>query len=1096
MRRLRNGKNILLEATLLSLVLVALGTVLSCQMYGQVSGGTISGVASDPSGAVIANAQISIKNVSTGVVRVATSDAAGFYMAPNLLPGTYEVTASAAGFSTEVRSGVQLTVGAQQVLNLKLAVGQVSQKIEVTGEAPDIQLASSSISDIVDSTTVRELPLNGRDWTSLATLQPGVVSLASLQANVSTGFQRGERGFSSTMTISGAKGPQIAYRINGINVNDYVGGSPGSVFGAALGVDAIQEFSVLTSNYSTEYGRASGGVVNAITRSGSNQFHGTGFEFIRNSALDARNFFDGPTIPPFKRNQFGGSIGGPIRKDRTFFFADYEGLRQSLGTTNVNIVPSADARNGIIHNADGTTTTITVDPQVQPFLGLWPLPNGSILAPGNTGIYTVATNQNTVENFATARIDHTFSQKDSLFGSWQIDRATLGLPDSLNDLLSGSTTKRQFFSLEETHSFKSSVINSVRIGFNRNEADNAYPLSAVNPLTAAGSLNASGIPGVGPPVINVGSGVTEFTGGFGSTTTNDFLLNAYQAYDDLFVTKGIHSLKFGFAAERDQMRFLQLTSQGGTFSFNSLTDFLTDAPHSINANAPGSIFPRYWRQSIFGGYAQDDIRLRPNLTINLGLRYEMSTVPTEKYGKVTILRDVTSPTLTLGNPMFNNPTLRNFEPRVGFAWDPFRDGKTSVRGGFGIFDVLPLLYEYDSGDNWAPFSVAVTSTHLPQGSFPTGAFADAFSSAQLRGFHIDPNPERNYVMQWNLSVQREIVPSLTATIAYVGSHTLHGLTKIDDENYVQPTSTSEGGGYLWTSPVGSGTVINPLTGRMGYTSWNSDGFYDALELNITKRLSHGFQIQGSYTWSKSIDESSASVSSDTYANAITSMLFFDPHIRRAVSDYNVPQNFVINYIWNIPSPKSWNGAAAFAAGGWQLGGVWTIQSGLPFTPILGGDPLGENNNDPFDYPDRLFTGPGCKTAVNPGNVQNYINLSCFTFPTAPTAAYYTANCDPALPFPSCSNLLGTARRNSLIGPGLMDFDFSIFKNNYIRKISETFNAQFRAEMFNIFNRANFQAPLANNALFDQTTAPIGGAGELTATTTSAREIQFALKLIW
>jgi len=358
--------------------------LMSVRVYAQVSGATMTGTVSDASAAVIPNAQISIKNVATGEVRDVTTDTAGFYSAPNLLPGSYEVTVSAPGFSTVVRSGISLTVGAQQLLNITMNVGQVSQKLEVTGQAPTVQLATSDISGVVSQAAVVELPLNGRDWTSLATLQPGVTSVGSIQANTGS-HDRANRGYGVQMSISGSRPTQNNYRIDGISVNDYVNGSPGSVEGSSLGVDAIQEFSVLTSNYSTEYGRTSGGVINAITRSGTNQFHGDAYEFLRNSAVDARNYFDPATLPAFRRNQFGGSLGGPIWKDHTFFFGDYEGLRENQGISTQIFVPSQAARNGQLcsipqpgvcspHQVTGAANpdpATGIDKAVLPYLGLW-----------------------------------------------------------------------------------------------------------------------------------------------------------------------------------------------------------------------------------------------------------------------------------------------------------------------------------------------------------------------------------------------------------------------------------------------------------------------------------------------------------------------------------------------------------------------------------------------------------------------------------------------------------------------------------------------------------------------------------------------------
>src|SRR6266700_345126 len=376
--------------TCLPLLAVTLGFLFPAVSWGQVAGGTISGTVTDSSGRVIGNVQITINNLATGVTRDVTTNDGGFYSAPNLLPGTYQAKFSAKGFKTEARSGIALTVGATEVLDLTMKVGTAVETIQVTGEAPAVQLATSDISAVVNATTVRELPLNGRSWTDLATLQPGVDAIQT-QPTFTVGADRGNRGFGQQLTISGARPQQNNYRLDGISLNDYANGGPGSVLGGNLGVDAIQEFSVITSNYSAEYGKTSGGVVNAVTRSGTNAFHGSAYEFLRNSALDARNFFDGPTIPPFKRNQFGASAGLPIQKDKTFLFADYEGLRQSLGITTVDTMPSTAARAGNLCSLPSgvspacTPTSIQVDPNVASFLkAFYPLPKGALLGNGDT----------------------------------------------------------------------------------------------------------------------------------------------------------------------------------------------------------------------------------------------------------------------------------------------------------------------------------------------------------------------------------------------------------------------------------------------------------------------------------------------------------------------------------------------------------------------------------------------------------------------------------------------------------------------------------------------------------------------------------------
>ncbi|HKV40472.1 MAG TPA: TonB-dependent receptor, partial [Blastocatellia bacterium] len=893
-------RNLKLISRSLCVCVVLISGALTCSLvYGQVAGGTLTGAVTDPTGAVIPNVELSIKNTATGVTAEATTNSAGLYTAPNLVPGPYQVTVSARGFQTEVRTGITLTVGAQQVLNVGLRVGQTTQTISVSGQAPNVQLATSSISATVNSTTVRQLPLNGRDWTQLATLQTGVHAIPTQQPN-GVNAVRGNRGFGTQLTISGMEPNLSNYRLDGISIVDYVGGAPGSVLGVSLGVDAIAEFSVLTANQSAGYGRTAGGVVNAITRSGTNSFHGEAYEFLRNSSLDARNFFD-TGIPPFRRNQFGASAGGPIQKDKTFFFADYEGFRQALGVTNIDNVPSNDARNGILHNLDGTTTTVAVSPLVTPYFAFYSLPNGGLIGAGNTGHFAVATNNIATENFVTTRIDRKISEKDGIFGTWFYDKAINSTPDSLDNWLIGNTSVRQMIALEETHVFGPTLVNSLRGGFSRVATASDQALSAILPAAADTSLGT--FPGRAAPMIVV-PGLTALSGGVGSLAAPVHHWNSYQLYDDAFLTTGAHSLKFGLAFERMQHNLETETSPNGAFRFGSLVDFLTNQPLNFTGQPPGSLSPRGARQSLFGGYIQDDWRARPNLTLNIGLRYETVTVPTEVQGKLVNLRTFTAATPHLGSPYFQNPTFRNFEPRVGFAWDPFHSGKTSVRGAFGVFDALPLNYEVMLTEALsAPFAEIVNASSLPSGTFPTGVLALAGTKpSSLQSAAIEFNPHRNYVMSWNLNLQHEITPSTMITVGYVGNHGVHMLNREDDVNVVVPAFTPEG--LIWPSPAGSGTRLNPNIGTIRGLFWGGDSLYDALEAGVTKRMSHGFQVQGSYTWGKNIDTGSSPVIGDVFTNSISSLLWLCKSCRRGLADYNIAQTLVANYVWDAPTPRN------------------------------------------------------------------------------------------------------------------------------------------------------------------------------------------------
>src|SRR6266436_4673457 len=541
--------------TCLTLLAVTLGFLFPAVSWGQVAGGTISGTVTDSSGRVIGNVQITINNLATGVTRDVTTNDGGFYSAPNLLPGTYQAKFSAKGFKTEARSGIALTVGATEVLDLTMKVGTAVETIQVTGEAPAVQLATSDISAVVNATTVRELPLNGRSWTDLATLQPGVDAIHT-QPDFAAGTDRGNRGFGQQLTISGARPQQNNYRLDGVSLNDYANGAPGSVLGGSLGVDAIQEFSVLTSNYSAEYGKTSGGVVNAITRSGTNQWHGSGYEFVRNSALDTRNFFDDPgTKPPFTRNQFGGTIGGPIFKDRTFFFADYEGIRQSKGITSLTTVPSLAARSGLLcsappgpdpnnpcsptqlqHVPGANTDANGVDLSAKDYFTFFPAPNapnGETVGNGDTARYRFSGQQIVSENFFTTRVDHNFSEKDRLFGTYMYDKTPYSAPDGLNNVEFQTSTSRQIVAIEETHVFAPNFANSIRVGGNHEAVQNNLSQQAINKdakLTSLGVGNGD-FDGRDAAQVIIGGGVTAFTGVVGGSPTYIYHWNSLQAYD-------------------------------------------------------------------------------------------------------------------------------------------------------------------------------------------------------------------------------------------------------------------------------------------------------------------------------------------------------------------------------------------------------------------------------------------------------------------------------------------------------------------------------------------------------------------------------------
>lgn len=1091
-------------------IFAILGNLGATQIRAQVAGATLSGVVTDERGGPVPGASVSIRNSGTGIVREVKTNEDGFYSAPNLLPGAYEVSVSASGFQLMIQRDMVLTVGAQQSLNLSLKIGQINEKVVITATPPTVQTTSSTISATVDSTTVRELPLNGRDWTSLATLEPGVTSIPN---QVSTAFSanKGNRGFGNQLSNGGHRANENTYRINGININDYSNGAPGGASGLNLGVDGIQEFSVLTSDYTAEYGRTSGAVINAITKSGVNEFHGTAFLFDRDKVFDAKSFFDDRTkpIPSFRRVQFGGSGGTAIVQDKTFVYGTYEGVRQNRPVSQLIHVPT-DAERAL------------AVPAIVPYLKLWPeAPQGTpVDSNGITQTFGVALPSISNENYATGRVDQKFSANDTFAVSYFWDSGPQSQLDPLENAVHEVFSRRQMASAEETHILGPAMVNTLRAGLSRVRGDINDPVSGHGAAVDSSLTIAPGA--TATPTIAV-PGVLTTAVGLGGLNRFLHRWTSAQLYDDAFVTKGTHSIKFGFAFERMLYNVTEKLSPNGRMSgYGSLSDFLNNVPHRLNALAPGGSNEVAIRESLFAGYVQDDWRLRPNLTVNAGVRYEFTTLPKDannRIQEITTLVNCATPGVApsssspcgpvhVGSFIAKNPTTKNFEPRIGFSWDPFKNGKTAVRAGFGIFDVLPLPYEF--GLNTAatfPYQVVGFDRFATLGSGTDTNIS--FNPNKVRNRYVEQNPKRADVLNWNFNIQREVAPSWTAIVGYVGSRTVHLSVSADDVNLVPviitsagiliPTNTYQldpnwGGGNGGVTPGGPGGAgIRPVF-------FDGESTYHGFHAQMKKSMSRGLQGQVSYTFGKCRDTSSSPVTGDTYVNSIAVPLLLSKAYRIGACDFDIRQTLVGTFIWDVPGPKS--GLASYVAGGWQLGTIVTATSGSPFTVTLGGgdDPLNTGYNGDFsmDYPDLM---PGCNP-IHGG--LNYLNTQCFALPQATPAI--ASQCAPFVgsgsssnpQFPgSCSNLVGNAGRNRFYGPGLKTVDFSVFKNF---QFSEGLKLQFRAEFFNVLNHPNFAAPNflsdSNNSVFDGNGNAISNAGVLASTSTSSRQIQLGLKLVW
>ena len=1035
-------------------------------LNAQVSTGAIIGTVKDSSGGFLPGVHITVKSAETGTLRTGTADDNGAYQIPSLLPGAYRVEASLKGFTTQVRTGITVTVGATAKVDFILAVGSMTQTVEVTTEAPQVNATNASLGGLVGQHAIRELPLNGRDWLQLATLEAGVVGGIGQQSAATSTNSRAARGNGVDLYISGNRATGNLFLVDGLVVNDQANASPGSGLNINLGVEAVREFRVLTDEYGAQYGPSSGGVVTAVFKSGTNEFHGNVYEFLRNDILDARNFFD-TTKAPLRRNQFGGSLGGPIEKGKTFIFGDIEVLRQVKGVQHTTATLSPNALKGLI---------VPIDPSVAPYLGFFPAANSAISLDGLSGIYQFAGRRVGNEEYTVVKVDQNFTDRSTLSGSFQFDNTAENQPDPFNLKLTGSPSRHFNTILTFQHIFSTNLVNTARMGVSRSHITDSLDVSAINPIAANTSLGF--LPGLPAGSLGV-SGLDTTLGGLGGSGADILNFTTFQWGDDLVWIRGKNTLKFGGSVERIRYNKNSLVGAPlGQWDFATITDFLQGNPSKFTSDFPGKIDIRGLRQTYEGIYFEDEIAFRSNLHINVGLRYEHVSLLTEQNGLVAVLPTLASPTARTGGAYYNTNT-RNFAPRLGVSWDPTGGGKTYVRAGFGIYDVLPFPYLMENRTNSAPFFLAGNTTgRIPAGSFPAGGL-QLISPSGLRASFVEQNPHRAYNQSWNLTIQRQLTANAVLTVGYVGSHAVHLPRSIEDANEV-PFSlvTLSSDGHLLFPTTGRIQKVNANFARIATTVWDDSSTYHSLVVNFNKRFSRGFRMGAAYTWSKSIDFGSNTFSDNENINTSGNPYAFYIPIQRGPSDFDITHRFVVNYTWDIPTSKSLSGVSRALLAGWELGGIFTAETGPPFTVTLSNDQArtGDSrvNSSSGGQRPNFNPIPGCTpNAINPGNPNNYIKLQCFSYPAL--------------------GQLGNLGRNTLRGPGLQDFGFSVFKNWPL--LAERMHLQFRTEIFNLFNRPNWQMP--KTQIFDGTGASISRARIIPAPTlTDPREIQFGLKLSW
>ena len=1033
--------------------------------------GTILGTVTDSSGAAISGATVTVKNEDTGLVRTVTTSSDGSYSVPELPIGKYRVTVEISGFKGGVVSGIQVEVSSERRADVTLQAGEVSQRIEVTGDTlPQVESTSNTLGGIIESKIVTNLPVNGRDYQKLIFLVPGV---AGSPDEISD-----SPGSYGSFSVNGARGRSNNFLLDGTDMNDGYRNDPAineaGVFGTPatiLPVEAVAELRV-ASNFESEYGRSAGAVINIVTKSGTNEWHGSGLEFLRNTVLDARNYFNqvssGPQ-QPFHNNQFGGSIGGPIAKDRTFVFGDYEAMRESGSQSGLACVPTAA-------NIAANTPVGGINPVIQSLIAAgkaWPAPtqpgvdcydNGG----SNTSVATPFSNR---VDSAIVKIDHNINKNNLLTGRYYIGDSTQSFPLALTGggLLPGYNTsvptRVQLVSISYVSSVSPSIVNEARLGWNR-FAEGFFPQDRkFDPASVGLDTVGAGTPNNGSPY-NFGLPVMSVSGlaqlGADKADPRQRVDANWHYIDNMSWKAGKNDIKFGYEFRRTTISQIFNRTFRGRLTFNNLADFLAGVPDG-GTQGTGETNRNTFENS-HAAYVQDSLRLTRRLTLNMGLRYDYYGIVQEKHGLFNNVDPTTGLASPVGQGRLYQPDYNNWAPRVSVAWDVTGKGKTILRAGYGVFydavsqDMflghLPFSSSFDPGPAYSGSGADPISFGGPiKAAFAAGTPVFGGFSAMSDAFGFDPKIRAPYIQNFNLNLQQELTKHMVLQLGYVGS-TGHKLWDFRDIN--QPSAAQITAADLACACINAGSVPRRLTGgSFSYIYWEesaANSAYNSLQASWRINEWRGLTSTLNYTWSHSID--TASDGEDYVPNAAQPTDSTAPNSNRGNSNFDVRNRLTWNFIYEFPNRK---GNWRRLTDGWGVNGIVTVQSGQPFHMIY------SNAGQDYDGSGTFFPKPDVVGPIkfNYSDPTSFLDVTSFSVPCTPGAGFdgTAATCVVG------SRHFGNLGRNSLVGPNFRQFDFSIFKNT---SLTERVKLELRFEAYNLLNHPNFASPLWPNFLSDAT----------------------------